>query len=91
MSDTITTSTDPKEACLHAILNRLQDIDMNNGTRGNFVGGITFQMMNGMDKPIFEQEINLIRLTLGMEPIAKKDESDLGPAPAPREFQLGDL
>lgn len=93
MSDPIKTE-DTKEAALHAILTRLQEIDENNGSRNSFIGGLAFQMMHGMDKPIFEHEIELIQLALGIEPKRVTDEKREGvteTSKEPREFQLGEL
>jgi hypothetical protein len=93
MSDPIKIE-DTKEAALHAILTRLQEIDENTGSRNAFVGGLAFQMMHGMDKPIFEPEIELMQLALGIEPKRITDEKREGVTETPktpREFQLGGL
>ena len=80
--------TDVKEAALHAILRRLGEIDSTASTRSQFVGSHMMCQMQGLDKPMFEAEIELIQRALGIEPKSDKAAKEQGVyiAPQPREF-----
>lgn len=75
MTDQATIETiDPKEAALRVILSRLQMIDENGSSRGNFASGVMFDQMYQLNKPIFEHEINLIKSVLGFVEETKPQE-----------------
>ena len=93
MSDTIET-TDLQEAALRAILNRLQEIDKNAETRGQFASNIFMNQMYGTaNKPVFEHEIELLSRALGIEPPqpTAKEEAATPANGQAREFQLDEL
>lgn len=73
--------TQPKaedmKVVLEAVLARLQEIDADISSRGAFATNIIYGQMHGFDKPVFTDEVCLIRKALGLPdeiPLAKPVE-----------------
>ena len=93
MSQIKTETECPKEAALLALLRKFQEIDTDSGSRGAYGASIVMNQMNGLDKPIFDQEIALIKAALGISescPIPSIPEPER-PAISNPGFVLGDL
>jgi hypothetical protein len=81
------------QVVLEAILARLQEIDATAASRGSFAAGIVYGQMHGLDSPVFENEIRLMKRALNLEEreIELLKPIEVTAEDAGKHFTIGDL